>query len=77
VAGARECRANSAAVRPMLAAEWPISGNEGSAARVNSFMACLRSREFGRVWDPIGAIWDPFAGDKAMQGPVFGPNLLR
>ena len=43
VAGARERRANSAAVQPLSAVEWPISGNEGIAVRINSFMACLPS----------------------------------
>jgi hypothetical protein len=59
-AGARERRANSAAVRPISAAEWPICGNEGSAARINSFMALPPfARASGAVFDSSMPICRP------------------
>ena len=51
-AGARERRANSAAVRPMLAAEGPIAGNEDTAANIIFDMTSSLAGGFSRAYPP-------------------------
>ena len=75
-AGARERRANSAAVRPISAAEWPICGNEGSAARINSLWLCLPSRGLRGGFRQFDADLPAPSTGLAARERVFGPRGL-